>query len=60
MPKVMNNKEFSKNLKKRPCQFGVRIIRLSASTGKIRTEYDECPAGVGLGLFRSIGKGTEL
>ena len=31
MPKVLNNKEFSKNLEKRTRQFAVRIIRLSAS-----------------------------
>ena len=30
MPKVLNNKEFSKNLEKRTRQFAVRIIRLSA------------------------------
>ena len=30
-PKVLNNKEFSKNLEKRTRQFAVRIIRLSAT-----------------------------
>ncbi|MBW1887972.1 MAG: four helix bundle protein [Deltaproteobacteria bacterium] len=31
MPKIVNNKEFSRNLEKRTRQFAVRIIRLSAS-----------------------------
>ena len=31
LPKVVNNKKFSKNLEKRTRQFAVRIIRLSAS-----------------------------
>ena len=31
VPKVLNNKEFSKNLEKRTRQFAVRIIRLPAS-----------------------------
>ena len=31
VPKVLNNKEFSKNLEKRTRQFAVRIIRLSAT-----------------------------
>jgi hypothetical protein len=34
VPEVVNNKEFSKNLKKRPSHFAVRVIGLSAPMGK--------------------------
>jgi hypothetical protein len=60
VPKVVNNKEFSKNLEKRTRQFAVRIIRFSAFLKRNKSEYDECPAGAGLALFTSVGKGTEL
>jgi hypothetical protein len=59
LPKVVDNKEFSRNLEKRTRQFAVRIIGTDIlPMEKIKWEYEECSEL--LALFTSIGKGTEL